>query len=191
VTGSDEDAELKEFKTFVLNGDMGARSKKPTIQNMRKLWPYFKKTPGEQISYEEFGKLLGGSTSSGATNMLSVLVKNGVIAKVAGGSGRKGVGFLCNWLEERRGAGAPPPSSAGASRANGTNGTHATASDTTRDELLAIEDLAERGVQVMRPLVANDSPTGLSMTEILREIQSRVNRARSCGLKRAAVGARA
>lgn len=156
----DPDKLLEEFKkTLPGNG----RRKAGLAESVSAIWEYLVKTPGEQRPYDEFGKMLGVKTTSASFGKLKTLTRNGVIRRTSPRRAGNGVGFVCEWLEARR-RGESFTEVAGAER-------------DARKELTAIDALAEKGVQSMRMVMGEDSKLGGAMVEMLREIQTRTNRA--------------
>ena len=159
---------LREFQATIKGGTSGKR-KASISESVGAMWEYLVKTPGEQKPYADFGAMFGGVNPSSAFSRIKTLVGRGVITKTSGRKGAGGgAGFCCPWLEERRTGTASVAVSAPIMASGGV-----------KVELVSIDAIAERGVQSMRSLMEQDSPVGLAMVEMLREIQTRATRAMS------------
>lgn len=150
---------LAEFREEIV--DSGRKRKEALVESLGLVWEYLVKTPGEQMPYNEYGRLFG-TNGKNAYSRLKTLANAGVIKKTSGGKGAEGVGFICEWLEaRRRGDQAKPAEST---------------DEDVAESLNSIEDLAERCVQSVRRQFS-DQRTSLAVIQALREIQASTSRA--------------
>lgn len=193
LTAHDEEL-LVAYKKLIESGHNRAR--KNHSASITQLWPYLARTPGEQLSLAVFGEIFGVVPGS-ATARLAGLVKHGLIRKTATRQGKGGgVGYICEWLEQRRerssaAAGHVAPETTvetvetveahngnGVSLRNDRSGFRLSIQAPIRDELDAIERIAEYCVSVVRPLVDQNSSVGIELIDAMRKIQASANRAR-------------
>jgi hypothetical protein len=175
------------------------RARKNHSLSIGQLWPYLARTPGEQLSLSAFGEIFGIVATS-ASSRLNGLVKHGLIRKATSRKGvGGGIGYLCDWLEQRRGSNGGPieptgyasvhasgngspvdPTGDASSNGNGTTRLNGASrhDEAAPLELTTIELTAEYVCQIVRPLLEQNSRMGIEIVDAMRKIQSSANRAR-------------